>query len=309
MSFSNWFFISAICAFVVPVAAMAKAPPTDGVSIEFTQPGQGEVLTDSEIEIRLIINGDNSNELDHFHWNFGLVGSGVINMLNKTTPDTNGNDSDFFAEDAPNGDYEVCGYAARIDHSHLSETICVQFKLAKIGAQLFLPQDGDTITNFDNATIDYSKYGADAVLIRYQLDEGTVLSTSEFSGSLNMPNIGNGSHLLRFWAEDQDGNILGNIQERSFLVKSPLSKNRAQKMRESAKAALAQGVVDSSQHRRTIKLLKKMRQGGEVNPSNLLLSSKNLKKAKHLLRKALDGNVLASEKFLKLTKGMISSGG
>lgn len=212
----------------VVVAHDGHSDPEEGASIRFTSPADGAVLNTFNVEVTVLPEETIAgalDDLDHIHWGMGLKGTQwEPNMF--TMPDLRG-DSYFLGDEAQNGEYEICAYLARADHSHLSEMACLTVIIAVSGADLLLPNSGAEYASCD-VPLNYSFFshtntpGNHAARVRYSIDGGEETVHTESSLAATMA-LSNGEHTLSFQAEEEDGDPLGEVTKRTFEVNSPMS--------------------------------------------------------------------------------------
>jgi len=294
------------CCVASELLAHGAMPPHEGAEIAIITPVAGSVIDSLtiylEVEPRELQAGA-LDDLDHIHWGVGPKGSGEAQAAVLTVPDLR-LDSYFLGDEATNGEYEVCAYLAREDHSHLSETVCITFILATAGAELLQPQDQAEYTSCD-VPFNYNFFANtnipqnQAARVRYQFNDG-VEQVSDLSSSEATIALVNGEHQLFFQAEQINGDPLGLPAELSFSVNSPMTgENICRALRLSRR-----GMRRSARRpvQRAVRVLTEMRGSCRQHPEIGSLSNRRVRRSIVALRATIRGQRRLNGQVLRLMR-------
>jgi|GEM_PF-4118886 len=222
--------LAVVCASGHAFAHDGHDHPHPGAAIKIMTPTDGEIFDRLTITLRVETEENEAgalDEFDHIHWGIGAVADGGAVPDSLQVPDGAFQDVYILEDEAQNGEYEICAYLAREDHSLLSEIECITILVATSGADLILPK-GDEVYNTCDVPLNYNFFAntsvpeRQAAAVRYSINGGESIVRTESSLATTVA-LPDGEHHLSFQAEQTDGTPLGRVLERSFTVESPMT--------------------------------------------------------------------------------------
>lgn len=250
-------------------------------AMRVTFPQEGQLVTVKDFQVLMSFEGDiEAARLNHVHVQ-------LDRGENATTPDLSGV---FSLHNVADGEHTLLMYMATPEHVAINGKQTIHFRVSTTGINVFSPRNAAIVRSSD-LLIRYGALGPvpdDFTHYAFQLDDRSILNEEVADGSFTIPGIADGPHQLTAWMAGAGDLVFGLAQQRSFEIRSDLNLENAELSLIQLKKFLrtSSEIVAKRSKNQALSLLRKMKQGGSVNPAAPGLTNKIVKRSLRLLQSA-----------------------